>query len=317
MNTNKTLVDQLADSDWFREYEKAYNMATGMPLALHAVGSFALPFHGRRQENGFCALMARKNRTCSSCLKTQERLRNAAAEKTAITTCALGLSEAAVPVRLGDKVIGLLQTGQVLPEQPTAKKVVEVLSKVDALGVEESSDVVKKMYLKTPVVSRERLQSQVRMLGVFAELLSIKSNQIAVTESHAEHPVVIRAKQVVEERQGEDVTLGEVAKEVHVSIFHLCKLFRRSTGMTFTEYVSRTRTEKAKGLLLNPQLRISEIAYEVGFQSLTHFNRIFKKLVGQSPTRYRMRSGSHRPLNAPMETVRRAARGLGLLPQLA
>ncbi len=39
--------------------------------------------------------------------------------------------------------------------------------------------------------------------------------------------------------------------------------------------------------MLNPNLRISEIAYEVGFQSLTHFNRVFKKLLGQSPTEYR------------------------------
>jgi AraC-like DNA-binding protein len=47
--------------------------------------------------------------------------------------------------------------------------------------------------------------------------------------------------------------------------------------------------EKAKNLLLNPNLRISEIAYEVGFQSLTHFNRVFKKIVRQSPTEYRGR----------------------------
>ena len=45
--------------------------------------------------------------------------------------------------------------------------------------------------------------------------------------------------------------------------------------------------EKAKNLLLNPNLRVSEIAYEVGFQSLTHFNRVFKKIVGESPTYYR------------------------------
>jgi AraC-like DNA-binding protein len=47
------------------------------------------------------------------------------------------------------------------------------------------------------------------------------------------------------------------------------------------------RIEKAKNLLLNPNLRISEIAYEVGFQSLTHFNRVFRKITGQSPTDYR------------------------------
>jgi AraC-like DNA-binding protein len=49
------------------------------------------------------------------------------------------------------------------------------------------------------------------------------------------------------------------------------------------------RLERAKNLLLNPNLRISEIAYEVGFQSLTHFNRVFKRILGRSPTDYRVR----------------------------
>jgi len=47
------------------------------------------------------------------------------------------------------------------------------------------------------------------------------------------------------------------------------------------------RIEKAKSLLLEPHRRISEVAYEVGFQSLTHFNRVFREIVGQSPTSYR------------------------------
>jgi AraC-like DNA-binding protein len=64
-------------------------------------------------------------------------------------------------------------------------------------------------------------------------------------------------------------------------------MFKKATGLNFTEYLSRIRIERAKNLLLNPNLRVSEIAFEVGFQSLTHFNRVFKNTVGQSPTRYR------------------------------
>jgi AraC-like DNA-binding protein len=74
---------------------------------------------------------------------------------------------------------------------------------------------------------------------------------------------------------------------VNTSTFYFCKLFKKATGLTFTDYVSRVRIEKAKNLLLNPNLRVSEIAYEVGFQSLTHFNRVFRKLTGQSPSHYR------------------------------
>jgi AraC-like DNA-binding protein len=58
-------------------------------------------------------------------------------------------------------------------------------------------------------------------------------------------------------------------------------------SLTFVAYLSRLRVEKAKILLQDKNLRITEICYEVGFQSLTHFNRIFRKLVGSSPTEYR------------------------------
>jgi AraC-like DNA-binding protein len=102
-----------------------------------------------------------------------------------------------------------------------------------------------------------------------------------------EPPVITKAKQFIEEHHTEDLDLGQVAQAVHTSIFYFCKLFKKVTGINFTEYVSRLRTEKAKNLLLNPNLRVSEIAYEVGFQSLTHFNRVFKNIIGESPTEYR------------------------------
>ena len=85
----------------------------------------------------------------------------------------------------------------------------------------------------------------------------------------------------------EEITLDQVAKAVHMSTFYFCKTFKKVTGINFTDYVSRVRIEKSKNLLLNPNLRVSEIAFEVGFQSLTHFNRVFRRNLGQSPTDYR------------------------------
>jgi len=83
------------------------------------------------------------------------------------------------------------------------------------------------------------------------------------------------------------VSLGEVAKAMHVSTFYFCKMFKKATGLTFTDYLGRIRVEKTKTLLLNPHLRVSEIAYMVGFQSLTHFNRVFRSLTGESPSHFR------------------------------
>jgi AraC-like DNA-binding protein len=96
-----------------------------------------------------------------------------------------------------------------------------------------------------------------------------------------------RAKAYIAGHCGDALSLDETARAMHVSTFYFCKIFKKATGLTFTDYLGRVRVEKAKTLLLNPHLRVSEIAYTVGFQSLTHFNRIFRKITGEAPTVFR------------------------------
>jgi len=291
MNANGQLIGNLTRSEMFQNYERAWAEATGMPVALRPVETWQLPFRGKRKENGWCALMAEKSRTCAACLQVQEKLSQGAKHGPATVTCAYGLCETAVPVKLGAQTIGFLQTGQVMRHKPTAASFQRAVARAEELGVGIDNTKAKEAYFSTPVVSQKKLDSVASLLSIFADHLSIKSNQIAVQTTNAEPPVIAKAKQFIREHHTEDLSLGQVAQAVHTSIFYFCKLFRKVTGTTFTEFVSRTRLEKAKNLLLNPNLRISEIAFEVGFQSLTHFNRVFKNVVGESPTEYR----SHLP----------------------
>jgi len=76
---------------------------------------------------------------------------------------------------------------------------------------------------------------------------------------------------------------------VNMSSFYFCKSFKRATGITFTNYLARVRIEKVKNLLLNPHKRVSEAAYDAGFQSLSQFNRVFRRIAGEAPTAYRER----------------------------
>jgi AraC-like DNA-binding protein len=99
--------------------------------------------------------------------------------------------------------------------------------------------------------------------------------------------VVTRARQYIAEHKSEPLSLAGVARAAGASIFYFCKLFRKTTGLKFTDYLARVRLEDARVRLQNPSLRISEIAFEVGFQSLTQFNRTFQRVFGQSPTDYR------------------------------
>ena len=111
--------------------------------------------------------------------------------------------------------------------------------------------------------------------------------KIALTHKRLTHWNPQQAREFIAANHAEDVTLSMVAKAVHMSTFYFCKQFKKATGLSFTNYLSRVRVEKAKEMLLDPHVRISEVAFDCGFQSLTHFNRVFRKLIGASPTAYR------------------------------
>jgi YesN/AraC family two-component response regulator len=232
-------------------------------------------------------MMAERSRTCAACLQVQQQLAEAAQCGPATVTCQFGLCDSAVPVRTGEKTIGYLQTGQLFRRKPSEAQFARAAKLADEGGVSVSREEMHEAYFQTPVLSQKHHEAAVNLLHIFADHLSLVSNQIMVQNTNAEPPMITRAKQFIQEHHTEDLSLGMVSRAVNTSTFYFCKMFKKATGINFTDYLSRIRIEKAKNLLLNPNLRISEVAYQVGFQSLTHFNRIFKKLAGQSPTQYR------------------------------
>ena len=72
-----------------------------------------------------------------------------------------------------------------------------------------------------------------------------------------------------------------------MSPFHFCRKFKAATGITMTQYISEERVKLAKEFLLNTGQRITDIAFDAGFQSLSQFNRKFHRVTGMSPTQFR------------------------------
>jgi YesN/AraC family two-component response regulator len=162
-----------------------------------------------------------------------------------------------------------------------------VTQQLVAWGANVDLNKIEDAYFHSRVLSQEQYEAMVRLLEIFAMHLSAMANQILVQQENEEPPLISRAKSFIGEHQAESISLDQIAKTLNVSTFYFCKLFKKATGLTFTDYFARTRIERAKNLLLNPNVRISEVAYDCGFLSLTHFNRIFKRVVGKSPTLYR------------------------------
>ena len=79
--SDRGLIEALASSKVFQDYERAFTEATGLPVALRPVETWQLPHHGKRNESPFCAVVSEKSRACASCLQVQEKLSEAAAEE--------------------------------------------------------------------------------------------------------------------------------------------------------------------------------------------------------------------------------------------
>lgn len=307
-NPERSIVQHLTRSSLFREYVKAFETTTGLPLALRPAGSFQSPIHQSKQVNSFCALMAANNQTCAACLRQQQRMENDAVTETKTVQCLAGLTESAAPVRLGERTIGHLQTGQVMLRPPTAAGFKKTLHHLAELGAKVDVAALEQAYFKTRVIARKQYDSMVRLMSVFAQQLASLSNQVMVQEATAEPPAIARARAYIAEHLGDTLSLTEVARAVNMSGFYFCKVFKRATGLTFTDYLARTRIERVKQLLLNPHTRVSEAAYEAGFQSLSQFNRVFRRVVGESPSAYRDRiHGSTTSLGGTTRTLAHAA----------
>jgi AraC-like DNA-binding protein/ligand-binding sensor protein len=286
---SRAIVGQLARSEIYRDYERAFRDATGLPLSLRAVEAFDLPHQGEQNENPFCALMATTNQSCAACLQLQRKVEESAGLEPKTLKCFAGLCDSAVPIRVGEDLIAFLQTGQILLHRPSRQEFSRLARQLVKWGVDTDLKQVEEAYFQTRVLTKAQYDSILRLLGIFAQHLASLSNQLLVQEEKSESPQIARARAFIAEHQEDDLSLNEVAKAVNMSAFYFCKMFKQATGLTFTDYLARIRVEKVKNMLLDPHKRISEVAFATGFQSLSQFNRVFRKVAGEAPTTYRER----------------------------
>lgn len=270
-------------------YEEAFRKATGVTLKMLPPGEPVVRLSLGKGENPFCVLLASTASGCEGCVEVQRRAQRSVGKKAVACqiNCFAGLTDVAVPVFSGGVHVATLMSGQVFRREPTERDFKMVLNMVRAGQNVDWEKKARKLYFETPVVNAERFEAIIQLLNVFAQYVADYASRQVLASAAEEPAAVASAKEFVQTHAEEPVTLAQVVRHVNVSRFYFCKLFKKATGMTLTEYVSRVRIEKAKKLLLNRSLRISEIVYAVGFGSIPQFNSVFKRVVGMPPTEYR------------------------------
>lgn len=98
---------------------------------------------------------------------------------------------------------------------------------------------------------------------------------------------IFKVVRYLNEHYQESLTLKTIKDRFFISPYHFSRTFKRITGFNFIEYLNSVRTKEAQRLLKESTLSVTEISEQVGFDSLTHFGRVFKKINGVSPSSYR------------------------------
>jgi AraC-like DNA-binding protein/ligand-binding sensor protein len=285
--SDQEVMLHLSRSKIFKDYERAFSEAMGLPLNIRAHDSWSPAHHGKRDHDSFAAILARFNQARAACLRAQTDASQEPASTTRTVTWFAGLSESAIPVYVGDHILGFLETGEVMLKNPTKKHFASITRQLRAWGYKTNWKQLERAYFRSCVLSPVRYRAMLRLLSLFAQHLSILSNQLVVRRKNDESTNMTRARRFIEDHQAEPLSLGRIAQVANISRHYFCKMFKKATGINFTDYLSRVRVEKSKTLLLNPNSRISEAAFACGFQSMTNFNREFKRIVGRSPTQFR------------------------------
>ncbi len=284
------VLTKLRNSELFITYRDAFLKATGLPLSLEKADDNGWrPCCGTENSNAFCQLLNGGENPCSMCSMACHDLAHHAENHLASVRCFAGLNESAVPIRCGAQTVAFLSTGQIFHEKPKKKNFTSLRPTLKAEGRRELQLArLEKAYLDGTVVSLEQYRGITTLLAAFSMQLSALGSRLVLEEENEPMPVRM-AKQFINLHLEDKITLEEVADHCSVSTFYFCKLFKTTTGMTLTEYVNRRRIESAKRLLLQPGTRVTRVAYDVGYQSLSQFNRSFLKYAGCSPTVFRDR----------------------------
>ncbi|MFS0872460.1 response regulator [Paenibacillus xylanilyticus] len=135
---------------------------------------------------------------------------------------------------------------------------------------------------KALLVSEQQRRIQTMQKMVDPKLIDVRERR----EQRGDTPIG-EALAYIEAHLGENMTMREIADSLHLNSSYFSVLFKEQVGLNFSEYLTRKRIQRAKELLVQTALPISEVAERVGYQTDKYFIKVFKSLEGLSPSKYR------------------------------
>ena len=185
-------------------------------------------------------------------------------------------------------------------KQPEMHSIYQLMERA-ATGIAFNGDtkkqagvLLKKLTRQSPKLSS--FEQLMILIQVFQLLAVSEEYTLLNTRPIAAHAVIKEQERMhmiykfVETNFQQPIKISDIAHQVNLSEAAFCRYFKKSTKLTYTEFVNQYRVNHAKKLLMQ-NANVTEACYDTGFESLSYFNKIFKKITGENPSTFRKRKG--------------------------
>jgi AraC-like DNA-binding protein len=262
------------------------------PALVSPDGQRVVLFDAEARSQPFCAALERDpagRALCAMCDQTRflEARRSALALR---YRCHAGLREFIVPVVRNGEMIALLQCGQVHDRRPSPEEWRRARQELVKAGVR--SGPLRVLFRQNRVLPPEHQRDLLDLLELIASRMAHADERHLAPEPGRTRMHLGRAVTFIEVHLGEHLTLPIIARAAGVSSRSLVRMFRKELGSSVVEFILHRRVARACDLLRTTDRTCAEIAFETGFGSVQHFNRVFRRQQSSSPGQWRQRPGT-------------------------
>lgn len=265
------------------ELLKDFNAVTGLRIGLFGLDGEEIASYPVEYSD-FCSFIKENEdgaKGCRLCDKAAfeecEQLRGLYIYK-----CHMGLTEAVFPIVYEGVIIAYIMFGQVFEGTKKEKILQKISNSIEGSLVLMNGGRIERAFRLLPKMSRDKIEAVAKMMEVYASY--IRFSDYIYTYIGGIGPLI---KSFIEQNIEIPLTIEVISKRLNVGKTTLCVKFKETFHMTINEFITKTRLERAKILLKDKHLNVTQIAERCGFSDSNYFIRIFKKKFGQTPFEYR------------------------------
>ena len=172
-------------------------------------------------------------------------------------------------------------------------RILELIVLLSRAAVEGGADVEEIFGLNYKYLSTIHSFKTVEELTHWLSKIMIRFTDCVFNFKNIKHvDVIYKAINYIKQNYMKKITLEEVASHVYLSPSYFSKIFKDDMKCNFNTYVNRIRIERSKQLLLQDTLNLADISNMVGYEDQSYFSKVFKRVVGITPGRYRLSRGN-------------------------